>query len=139
MPSSIFKSICAATAFLASLPTASAAIGNWDIKYQSIDTNFTQGGTNDITLGYHIGHGRDWNVTLFSDDGCSVPIDMTVDWTNLVTVNATEIYDRVDIMLQLDKTDLTSSNIWDETANTLELCVLFELKEKDAGSVMKFE
>ena len=50
MSSSIFKVICATAAFAAS-PTA-AQIGNWDILYQSLETDFQDSMTNEIIMNY---------------------------------------------------------------------------------------
>ena len=111
MSSSIFKSICAAAAFGAS-PTA-AQIGNWDILYQSLETDFQDSVTNEITLKYKIGTGRTFDVALF-EKNCVGPITgmnitSTTDLTPLITTDL----DQLEIMLDLDKSAITSSNIWD--------------------------
>jgi hypothetical protein len=39
-------------------------IGNWDSLYQSLATNFQKSVANDITVDYHIGKGRKYQVDL---------------------------------------------------------------------------
>mmetsp|Transcript_7635 Transcript_7635/g.18947 ORF Transcript_7635/g.18947 Transcript_7635/m.18947 type:complete len:389 (-) Transcript_7635:199-1365(-) len=131
MSSSIFKSICAAAAFGAS-PTA-AQIGNWDILYQSLETDFQDSVTNEITLKYKIGTGRTFDVALF-EKNCVGPITgmnitSTTDLTPLITTDL----DQLEIMLDLDKSAITSSNIWD--GGKLELCVRVQLLS--GGAVIK--
>ena len=133
MPSSTFKSICAVATFLAS-PTV-AQIGNWDIVYQSLETDFQDSVTNEITLDYLIGTGRTFNIDLFDKD-CTEPITgMTITPSTVRTNGITADHDQLEIMLDLDKTDITSSNIWSDIK--LEFCVRVQLMS--GGSVIKEE
>ena len=120
--STTFKYMCSAMALLAS-PTK-AAVGNWDISYLSTATNFTQGATNDITLSYIVGTGRTFDIDLFTND-CVTAINITITNTNTRTVGDPE--DTLEIMFDLDKTDITSSNIWDSTNDVLEFCAVLQL------------
>ena len=123
--STTFKYMCTAMALLAS-PTK-AAVGNWDITYLSTATNFTQGATNDITLSYIVGTGRAFNIDLFTND-CQTAIDITITNTNTRTVgDPSSTEDTLEIMFDLDKTDITSSNIWDGTNDVLEFCAVLQL------------
>ena len=133
MPSSIFKSICAATVILAS-PTA-AQIGNWDILYQSLETDFQDSVTNEITLDYLIGAGRTFNIDLFNKDCISPITGMTITPTTARLNGVTADHDGLEIMLDLDKSAITSSNIWED--NKLEFCVRVQLLS--GGSVIKEE
>ena len=143
MPSSIFTSICLATALLASSTFAQQSmLDSWALKYQNTTTNFIEGATDDITLTYLIGTSRDWNITLFAPD-CASDIDITIpnpydDQANLVTrtneVNGGD-EDLLEISLNLDKTDITSSNIWVNGA--LKFCVSLQLWS--GGTVVKEE
>ena len=133
MPSSIFKSICVATAILAS-PTA-AQIGNWDILYQSLETDFQDSVTNEITLDYLIGAGRTFNIDLFNKDCISPITGMTITPTTARLNGVTADHDGLEIMLDLDKSAITSSNIWED--NKLEFCVRVQLLS--GGSVIKEE
>ena len=133
MPSSIFKSICVATAILAS-PTA-AQIGNWDILYQSLEADFQDSVTNEITLDYLIGVGRTFNIDLFNKDCISPITGMTITPTTARLNGVTADHDGLEIMLDLDKSAITSSNIWED--NKLEFCVRVQLLS--GGSVIKEE
>ena len=133
MPSSIFKSICVATAILAS-PTA-AQIGNWDILYQSLEADFQDSVTNEITLDYLIGAGRTFNIDLFNKDCISPITGMTITPTTARLNGVTADHDGLEIMLDLDKSAITSSNIWED--NKLEFCVRVQLLS--GGSIIKEE
>ena len=77
MPSCTFNSICIAAVLLAS-PTVAQLGSNWDITHLSTTTNFQQGhgaAKEYIKLTYLIDSGRDWNITLYTDD-CTSPLDM---------------------------------------------------------------
>ena len=136
MPSSTFSSICAATAAaLFASPTTAQVIGNWDILYQSLTTDFQDSVTNEITLDYRIGTGRTFSIDLF-DKSCVSPITgMSIIPTTALTSGITADHDQLEIMLDLDKSAITSSNIW--AANTLEFCVRVQLLSD--GSVIKEE
>jgi len=129
MPSSIFKSSVAA-AFLASQAAAQSL--NWDLIYQSFSTDFQDTVTNEITLNYLIGTGRsDYAIALF-DKGCVDPITgMTITPTpNITAVDSDR--DQLQIMFDLDKSAITSSNVWSNTTDKLEFCVKVQLL--DSGS-----
>ena len=88
MPSSIFKSVIATAACIAT-PSA-AQIGNWDIIYQSLETDFKDSVTNEIVLDYRIGTGRSFQIDLF-DSGCTEPITgMTITPTTARTTGITD-------------------------------------------------
>ena len=137
MPSSILKSICVTAAFLVS-PTV-AQIGNWDILYQSLETDFQDSVTNEITLDYRIGTGRTFNIDLFEKNCVSPITGMAIATTPVQTtgVAADHDHDQLEIMLDLDKSDITSSNIWDDSTKKLEFCVRVQLLS--GGSVIKEE
>lgn len=135
MSSSIVKSVCTAAAFLAAPVPATAQIGNWDIIYQSLETDFQDSVTNEIMLDYRIGKGRAFNVNLF-DKGCADPITgMAVALTTARTDGVTADHDRLEVMLDLEKSAITSSNIW--FGNKLEFCVRVRLLS--GGTVIKEE
>ena len=130
MPSSIFKSSVAA-AFLASQAAAQSSL-NWDLIYQSFSTDFQDTVTNEITLNYLIGTGRSNYAIALYDKGCVDPITgMTITPTpNITAVDADR--DQLQIMLDLDKSAITSSNVWSGTTDKLEFCVKVQLL--DSGS-----
>ena len=130
----IFKSAITAAMFLG-LPTYSL-IGNWDIIYQSLATNFQHTVDNEITLNYRIGKDRTFNVALF-DKGCVGPITgMSVIPTTTRTPGLSANHDGLTIMLNLDKSAITSSNIWDDNSR-LQFCVSVQLLSN--GSIIKEE
>ncbi len=133
MTSSAFKSIVAAAAFLT--PPTTAQIGNWDIIYQSLETDFQDSVANEITLNYRIGTGRTFNIDLF-DKGCTNAITgMTISPAAARTTGVTTDHDGLEIMLDLDKSAITSSNIW---ANPMiEFCIRVQLLSE--GNVIKEE
>ena len=103
---------------------ASAAIQNFDINFLALTTDFGHGGTNEITLNYEIGTGRDsYKVDLFAK-GCTD----TITGTTVSTVSATTAkdtsHDSLEILLDLNKATIASqnSNIWNKVESELELC-----------------
>ena len=138
MPSCTFNSICIAAVLLAS-PTVAQLGSNWDITHISTTTTFQQGhgaAKEYIKLTYLIDSGRDWNITLYTDD-CTSPLDMLtpnpydVQQGNLVTrtndINPAE--DQLEILIDLDKLVINGA--------PLALCVSLQLWS--LGVVMKEE
>ena len=72
MVSSTF-SFLAATALLVASPTAAQMIGNWDILYQSLATDFQKSVANEITVDYCTGKGRAYQVDLSSGQSPELP------------------------------------------------------------------
>ena len=124
MVSSTFKSTIAATLFLA-LPTV-AQIANWDIFYQSLDADFQKASTADeIRLNYRIGMGRDVNVTLFRK-GCTGAVTGTTFAPSIRRTNGvTSSHDGLKVIIELDKSTITSSNIWDN--KDIQFCARIQL------------
>jgi hypothetical protein len=124
MVSSTFKSTIAATLFLA-LPTV-AQIANWDIFYQSLDADFQKASTADeIRLNYRIGMGRDVNVTLFRK-GCTGAVTGTTFAPSIRRTNGvTSSHDGLKVIIDLDKSTITSSNIWDN--KDIQFCARIQL------------
>jgi hypothetical protein len=124
MPSPIFKSLTIG-AFLFVSP-ASATIPNWDINFLQLITDFSNGSTDEITLKYEIGMGRIYQVDLF-DKGCAVPIEGTTIDTNSFTTAKDSNYDYLDVLLDLDKSTIATSNLWNQLSNKIELCIRLQL------------
>ena len=137
MSSSIFfKSICAAAvAILASPVVTAQSIGNWDILFTSLETDFQDSVTNEITLDYLIGTGRQFNLDLFTKDCISPITGMSITPTTARMSNVDADHDGLEIMLDLDKSAITSSNVWEDSK--LEFCVGVQLLS--GGSVIKEE
>ena len=124
MPSPMFKSL-AIGAFLFASP-ASAVIPNWDINFLELLTDFSNGSTEEITLKYEIGTERVYQVDLF-DKGCTDPITGTTIITTPVDTPKDATHDSLDILLDLDKSTITSSNIWNSLSSKIEMCVRVQL------------
>ena len=124
MPSPIFKSLTVG-AFLFASP-ASALIPNWDINFLELLTDFSNGSTDEITLKYEIGTGRTYQVDLF-DKGCTDPITGTSILTTPVDSPKDATHDSLNIFLDLDKSTISSSNIWNPLSTKIEMCVRVQL------------
>ncbi len=124
MPSPIFKSLTIGAILFAS--SASAAIPNWDINFMQVITDFNNGSTEEITLKYEIGMGRDFQIDLF-DKGCTEPITGTTIVPTWTTVPKDSDHDYLDIHLDLDKSTITSSNIWNSLFAKIDLCARLRL------------
>lgn len=134
MPSCLLKSIFVGATFLAL--TATGQIVNWDINYQSITSDFQESVINEITMDYNIGTGRTYKVDLF-DNGCvSTVTGMTITHSETRTAGVSANHDGLKIMLDLDKSKITSSNIWEDNS-FLRFCVRVQLLS--AGSVINEE
>ena len=133
MVSSSF-SFLATSALLAS-PTAAQMIGNWDILYQSLATDFQKSVANEITVDYHIGKGRAYQADLFEANCVGSITGMTITTTTKRTTGVTADHDGVEVMIDLDKSTITSSNIWLD--GSLQFCIRLQLLS--GGEVIKEE
>ena len=136
MLSSTFKSILVAATFLAS-PATAQTLGNFDIIYTSLATNFSDTATNEITVDYRIGKGREYQVNLFAKDCVGSITGMTTTTTTNRTDGVTAAHDGLKVMIDLDKSKITSSNIWTVGGSTLEICIRVQLLSE--GEVVKEE
>jgi hypothetical protein len=133
MVSSTF-SFLAASALLAS-PTTAQMIGNWDILYQSLATDFQKSVANEITVDYRIGKGRAYQVDLFEANCIGTIAGMTITTTTKRTTGVTADHDGLEVMIDLDKSTITSSNIWLD--GSLQFCIRLQLLS--GGEVIKEE
>lgn len=128
--------LCVVIAFLASRTTAQ--LGNWDIIFQSIETNFQDSMTDEIIIKFQIGSERDFMVDLLEKNcGLTVYSDETVIPTATAierTANVTTNHDEVKIKLILDKTKSVSDLRRNEN---LHFCVRVRLLSGD--SIIKEE
>ena len=136
MTSSISKSVITTAVLLvgqsAAQDVSTSPVGNWDIDYvtTSFETNFVANATDEITLSYNVGKARagDPQFSLF-DKGCVVAIDSTVivsstgDTTPDTNPGADQ--DVFEIIIDLDKTKFSTSNIYDN--GLLGFCVVVQL------------
>ena len=133
MVSSSF-SFLATSALLAS-PTAAQMIGNWDILYQSLATNFQKSVANEIMVDYHIGKGRAYQADPFEANCVGSITGMTITTTTKRTTGVTADHDGVEVMIDLDKSTIMSSNIWLD--GSLQFCIRLQLLS--GGEVIKEE
>jgi len=120
----IFKSLTIGTFLCVS--SAAAVIPNWDINFLQLLTDFSNGSTDEITLKYEIGAERSYQVDLF-DKGCTDPITGTNIITTHVVTTKDATHDLLDVLLDLDKSTITTSNIWNPLSEKIEMCVRVQL------------
>ena len=134
MVSSTF-SFLAASALLVASPTAAQMIGNWDILYQALTTDFQKTVANEVAVDYRIGKGRAYQVDLFEKDCVGSITGMTITPTTNRTTGVTADHDGLEVMIDLDKSKITSSNIWLD--GSLQFCIRLQLLS--GGEVIKEE
>jgi len=121
--------ITAVITLLITLQTT-ASIVNWDLLYQSVDSHFAEAATDDITLTYMIGAQREYSIELYASD-CKTSIT-GMPSLNMVPMISQDyeldpLHDNLDVVIDVDVTEITSSNIWDESNDTLEFCSVVHL------------
>jgi hypothetical protein len=134
-PTTLFNIMCIAISIFAA--TTNAQLGNWDIIFHSIETDFQDSTTDDITLRYHVGNGRSLTIELLGKN-CAVETSskiLTPTPTIARTTGVTPNHDEVQIKLILDKSTITSLGIWDD--NSLQFCV--RVRILSGGSIIKQE
>ena len=137
MLSSTFKSILLVAATFLASPATAQTIENFDIIHTSLATNFSDTATNEITMDYRIGKGRAYQVNLFAKDCVGSITGMTITTTTNRTAGVTADHDGLKVMIDLDKSKITSSNIWTVGESTLEFCVRLQLLS--GGEIIKEE
>ena len=130
----MFKSFLIAATFFIS-PGASQVLGNWDILYRSLATDFQHSVTNELTLDYHIGKGRTYQVDLYEKNCVGSITGMSIIPTTNRTTGVMANHDELKIMIDLDKSTITSSNIWID--GSLQFCIRLQLLS--GGEVIKEE
>ena len=121
--------ITAVITLLITLQTT-ASIVNWDLIYQSVDSHFAEAATDDITLTYMIGAQREYSIELYASD-CETSITGMPSLSMVPTIShdyeLDPLHDILDVVIDVDVTEITSSNIWDESNDTLEFCSVVHL------------
>ena len=116
-------------------PTSAQSVGNWDINYLSLVTDFGVDSTDEVVVKYEIGKDRAFNVDLF-DKGCINPITGITISKNPVRTPKDDIHDLLDIKLDIPKSSLSKSNIWTAFSSKVEFCARLQLKT-EGGMVIK--
>ena len=137
MLASIFKSTAIGIFLCAS--SASAQIPNWDINFLELITDFSNGSTNEVTLKYELGKGRSSYQVDVLNKGCANQIDGTTFTKTTSTAEKDPVdtnLDDLEILLDLNKSTITSSTIWNFLAQKIELCVRVQLLS-GTGDIIK--
>lgn len=129
MMSSVLKSLALGTVLMMS--RASAEILNWDINFLSVNPDFDNGTTNEVILKYEIGKGRDEYQVDFFNENCIGPIDENTVATVVSTTSTDTNHDTLEILMDLNKKTIVSSNIWTKLNSKLKFCVRVKLLSGD--------
>ena len=128
---SFFKSFFLAAALLETSSSASAQmLGNWDVNFLSLDTDFSVTGTDELVLHYEIGKNRTHRIDIF-DKGCAGPIIGIAVSYNDTKTNKDQSHDLLDIALDVERSNIATSNLWDPFSNKFELCLRLQLLSGD--------
>lgn len=135
LPTKLVTIISFVISLIASSTTAQ--LGNWDILFQSLETDFQDPVADTIILKYQVGSGRNFIVELM-ENNCVVAIsstDIAPTTTIAHSTGVTTNHDEVEIKLVLDASRITLLTIWDE--NSLQFCV--GIRILSGGSIIKEE
>ena len=128
---SFFKSFLF-TAALAIAPSNTSAqlLANWDLNFLSMDTDFSVTGTDELVLHYEIGKDRVYDIALF-DKGCVNPIEgINVTFVDTKTP-FDDVHDKLDIALDVERSNIATSNLWNAFTNKFEMCLRLQLLSGD--------
>ena len=107
-----------------------AQIANWDLLFLSLETNFDASIKDEIIMDYQIGKDRAYEVNLFAKD-CLGPISGTTAIATTKRTSSTSSsggqLDDLKVMIDLDKSTITASNIWVDSNSNLQFCVVMQL------------
>mmetsp|Transcript_14446 Transcript_14446/g.21753 ORF Transcript_14446/g.21753 Transcript_14446/m.21753 type:complete len:240 (+) Transcript_14446:107-826(+) len=114
------------------------AIPNWDLNFLDIASNFTGGSTNEITFMYEIGAGRKYIFGLFAQ-GCTdnvTGLNHTI--TPVTTPTDNYVTENLNVLLDIkNMASIRTSNIWNEIASTMEMCITLQLISGKTGMVVR--
>ena len=128
--STSFKYICSAT-LLATPSAAQLTADTWAINYQNdAAPDFTTTSTNEVTLSYTIGTGKTPTLNLYASADCSAEtaIDVAGLATTSFTTTSGEPLDTIAVGIDIDKTKIVGSNIWNAGDSSLEFCLAVTLE-----------
>ena len=137
--STSFKYICSAMALLATPSAAQLTANTWAITYQGdAAVDFTSGSTNEVTLSYTIGAGKTPTLNLYDSPDCSAEtaIDVAGLATTSFSTTSGDSLDTIAVGIDIDKTKIVGSNIWNSVDSSLEFCLSVTL-ESDGEVVTK--
>ena len=133
--------MCSAMAVLAYQGAATLTSDTWAINYNGdAAVDFTQdNGIEEINMTYDIGTGKTPIVNLYASADCSATTALTTDLatTDITTVTTGDPLDTRTLKINIDKTKIDGSNIWNTGDSSLEFCV--ELTLVESGEVVTQE
>lgn len=125
-------------ALLASPSTAQITSNTWAVNYRAdAAVDFTSDSTSEVTMSYKIGAGRTAIVSLYASSDCTGTDAITevgMATASQTTTNWGANFDTIVVAINIDKTKIVASNIWNTTDSSLEFCV--EVKLESGGEVI---
>lgn len=110
---------------------------NWDIKFLSMNADFTPNSLRDIILEYEIGTNRIYNTEIYTNDCASsiegIVLALSSDREEIVNDDNKQ-YELLRLKYNFDMGLLTGSNIWNATSNHVQLCQIVELVYVDENT-----
>ena len=105
----------------------------WAVTYQGdAAVDFTSGSTNEVTLSYLIGAGKTPTLNLYASPDCSAETAVTAGVATPAVVSQAvsddSSLDTLTVGIDIDKTKIVGSNIWDATDSSLEFCLAVTLE-----------
>lgn len=105
-------------------PTATAP---WDIVFLNLTANFGVNSAEFLTLNYMIGRDRDFNTFLKQKDCSSNITDGIILSSTNSTAYNNATYESLTLTHGLNKTLVSTSNIWNDTSKEIEVCQIIQL------------
>ena len=107
---------------------------NWDLNYIGMDVDFGIDSPHEIELQYEMGTNRQYEVELLAFD-CESPIagilnrplDIFNVTSNVESIENDDVHQLLTLQYDLDKSLLSSSNIWNTETNEVQLCSVARL------------
>jgi len=124
-------------ALLASPSTAQITSDTWAVNYQGdAAVDFTLNSSNEVTMSYAIGAGKAPTVTLYDGDctGTDAITEVGTATASFAGIVEGSTLDLVTVAIDIDKTKIAGSNIWNSGDSSLEFCV--EVKLEEGGEVI---
>ena len=110
-------------------------LNRWDINYINMTANFTANSMEELSFLYALAPGRAHEFELFEKD-CSTQIEIG---GNLITSNQSitevlveenpDLGNQLTLFYDINVTAITSSPIWNQTSEEMEICLLISLFE----------
>ena len=107
---------------------------NWDLNYLGMNVDFGIDSPHEIELQYEMGINRQYEVELLAFD-CESPIAGILNrplsiiniTSNVESIENDDEHEMLSLQFDLDKSLLSSSNIWNTETNEVQLCSVARL------------